>query len=70
MSTPIYLILKTNEYRQSPEDAIKELTEKVDANLAAGWTLVGGIAVDADPDGHGLYLYQAMVLHEDDDDDD
>ena len=54
-----YKIIRTEKYMTAQAEAIKELEQKVNNCIKAGFELAGGVCVDGDADG--AFFYQAVI---------
>ena len=54
-----YRIIRTENYIAAPAESIKELEQKVNNSIRAGFEPIGGVC--ADGDAEGTFFYQAVI---------
>ena len=54
-----YKIIRTDDYMSARHEAIKELEQKVNNSIRAGFEPIGGVCVDGDTEG--AFFYQAVI---------
>ena len=52
-------IIQTDNYISEPAESIKELEQKVNNSIRAGFEPIGGVCVDGDAEG--MFFYQAVI---------